>query len=293
MMNRRAIIAFSLIIVASQILTGCNSLFNRNQDEVDIDALVQTSIAQTQSISAVPETVGESDLTEVPPAPTDEILATPTETLTPTLAPTPTETLTPTLSNPQVQVGVDTNCRVGPGDIYDIVGGLLVGETAQVVGQYLPGNYWIIDNPDGSGDCWIWGYYATLEGPVDDLPYFTQPPTPTPTVTPKPVVNWTGTWTSAYAEVGNPYVTFPISLTQSDSIVYGSFTYNTMYYSLTGSLSADLLTLSGYWDNGITTGPFLFHWLNANQFNGNAASDSIEWCGYRNGASIPSPCLYP
>jgi hypothetical protein len=188
---------------------------------------------------------------------------------------------------------MDTNCRLGPGQVYDIVGGLLVGETGNVVGRYLDGNYWIINNPDGGGECWLWGYYATLEGPLDNLPYYTPPPTPTPTLTPTPVIEWTGTWTTAYAEIGNPYVTFSISLTQSDGIVYGSFTYNTVYYSLTGSLSDDLMTFSGYWDNGITTGPFLFHWLNPNQFNGNAANGSIEWCGYRNGASIPSPCLYP
>jgi hypothetical protein len=91
---------------------------------------------------------------------------------------------TPTLSTPQVHVDMDTNCRKGPGQIYDIVGSLLIGEIGNVVGRYMDGDYWVINNPDGRGECWIWGFYATLEGPLDVLPYYTPPPTPTPTVTP-------------------------------------------------------------------------------------------------------------
>jgi hypothetical protein len=283
----RFTIILSLLILSSLIVSACTSSKDVDQEEQDVEAIVQTSIAQTQWVIQETEMALSGNATEIPLAPTDVILPTVTETLIPTTTLTPTETLTPTLANAQVHVDVDTNCRIGPGELYDIVGGLMVGETAEVVGRYQSGNYWVIENPDGSGECWIWGYYATLEGPLENLPYVTQPPTPTP------VVEWTGTWTTAYAEIGDPYITITVSLTQSDDIVYGSFTYNTMYYSLTGSLSDDLRTLSGYWDNGITTGPFLFHWLNPNQFNGNAANGSIEWCGYRNGAAIPSPCLYP
>lgn len=43
----------------------------------------------------------------------------------PTATQTPTETLTPTPVIPQISVSVPTNCRVGPGKVYDRVGALL------------------------------------------------------------------------------------------------------------------------------------------------------------------------
>ena len=105
---------------------------------------------------------------------------TPTSTPTQTLSPTPLFTLTSLI--PQISVSVATNCRVGPGKVYDRVGALLVGEVAEVVGHNLAGNYWYIRNPDSStGFCWVWGEYATLSGNTSTLPIFTPPPSPTPT----------------------------------------------------------------------------------------------------------------
>ena len=112
---------------------------------------------------------------------------TPTETLTPTatLSATPTLTFTPLI--PLISVSVPTNCRNGPGKVYDMVGALLVGEIAQVYGRDPTSNYWYIRNPDsGSEFCWVWGEYATLTGPILLLPVLTPPPTPTPTFTPLP-----------------------------------------------------------------------------------------------------------
>jgi hypothetical protein len=82
---------------------------------------------------------------------------------------------------PLISVSVDTNCRVGPGKIYDRLGALLVGETAEVAGIDPTGRYWYIRNPDQPGGfCWLWGEYATLAGNTGSLPIFTPPPTPTP-----------------------------------------------------------------------------------------------------------------
>ncbi len=97
----------------------------------------------------------------------------PSSTPFPTDTPTITPTFTPTV--PMVKVSVDTNCRTGPGVIYDRVGGLLVGEEAVVVGKFTPGNYWVINNPDSSGTCWLWGQYATVSGNTAGLPEYTQP----------------------------------------------------------------------------------------------------------------------
>jgi len=140
---------------------------------------VGTSIAQTVIVgvsqSAVPPisspTFAALTFTFTPESPT----LTPTETPTSTLAIAPTSTI------PLISVSVNTNCRIGPGRVYDRVGALLVGETAQVYGRNPTGEYWYIRNPDsGEEFCWLWGEYATLLGNVTLLPVYTPPPTPTP-----------------------------------------------------------------------------------------------------------------
>ena len=102
---------------------------------------------------------------------------TPTITLSPTIPPTGT------LSIPMVSVSVDTNCRTGPGVIYDYLTSLMVGEKAEVVGKYtsVTPTYWIIKK--GSTTCWLWGQYATVEGNTSSLPEKIPPPSPTPTFT--------------------------------------------------------------------------------------------------------------
>jgi hypothetical protein len=110
----------------------------------------------------------------VTPMPTFTPLFTPTVTLTPS----PVFTATPAV--PLVSVSVATNCRVGPGKVYDRVGALQVGEVAEVVGRNEAGNYWYIRNPRTNGLCWLWGEYATLTGNFASLPVYTPPPTPTP-----------------------------------------------------------------------------------------------------------------
>jgi len=153
-------------------LTGCNlpsQAPGTPTPETDIIAtatsLALTVIAQSSQLAA----------TEIPSS-------TPFPTDTPTLALTSTSTV------PTVRVSVDTNCRTGPGIVYDRVGGLLVGEEAVVVGKYSVTNYWIINNPDAAGTCWLWGEYATVTGNTAGLPEYTAPPTPTPTYTLTPSI---------------------------------------------------------------------------------------------------------
>ena len=110
--------------------------------------------------------------------------ATPVDTPTPTMTPLPTDTPTPTI--PLVSVSVDTSCRSGPGKVYDYLGALLVGETAQVVGKRTSHNYWIIKNPDAGGNCWLWGQYASINGNTDSLVEYAIPAVPTPIIPPAP-----------------------------------------------------------------------------------------------------------
>ena len=108
-------------------------------------------------------------------------------TVTPTTIPsTPTITSTLPPSIPMVSVSVDTNCRTGPGVVYDYLTGLSVGEKAEVVGKYtsVTPTYWVIKK--GSITCWLYGQYATVEGDTSNLPEMVPPPSPTPVPTDTP-----------------------------------------------------------------------------------------------------------
>jgi uncharacterized protein YraI len=113
-------------------------------------------------------------------SPTPEFTPTPENTSTPEFTPTITNTPTPTI--PIVTVSQTTNCRTGPGTQYDLIGGLNVGQSAEVVGKYSNGNYWIIKTSGSTGICWLWGQYATVTGNTANLPEYPVPPTPTPSL---------------------------------------------------------------------------------------------------------------
>lgn len=184
----RACLLAAALLFAS--LACANTPVFPTSDTGDIStAAAQTVIADlTQNVpqatlSATLEPTSTSTFTPEPPT------FTPTETLTPTSTLTATPSLTFTPLVPLISVSVPTNCRNGPGKVYDMVGALLVGVVAEVYGRDPTNNYWYIRNPDwGDEFCWVWGEYATLTGPVLLLPVFTPPPTPTPTFTPSPTL---------------------------------------------------------------------------------------------------------
>lgn len=146
---------------------ACNLPSATPTPAIHVDATL-TSLALTQA--------GQNTPAGLPTFPLD----TPTITLTPTSTPT----LPPAV--PIVSVSVNTNCRTGPGVVYDYLTGLLVGEKAEVVGKYtsVTPTYWIIKK--GSITCWLYGQYATVEGDTSSLPEMVPPPSPTPVPTDTP-----------------------------------------------------------------------------------------------------------
>lgn len=133
----------------------------------------EVSIAQTVAARQT-----EAALVNPPTATFTSLPALATLTFEPTLSSTPE--LTPTLETPLITVSADTNCRTGPGQVFERVGMLLVGETAEIVGREPRGEYWLIPNPDESDVeyCWVWGEYATVTGNLLPLLFASPPPTP-------------------------------------------------------------------------------------------------------------------
>ncbi|MBN2257259.1 MAG: hypothetical protein JW704_05485 [Anaerolineaceae bacterium] len=105
----------------------------------------------------------------------------PTETVNP-----PTQesspTVTVTSSVPLLSVSMDTNCREGPdANIWKAIGAVLVGQKTEIVAKYDKGHWYIVKNPSNPNErCWVFDFYATIEGDTSTLPKATIPPTPTP-----------------------------------------------------------------------------------------------------------------
>lgn len=180
--HRSILLSVTVLLVASLACVVPNVSIAPTADPGAMETTVAQMIAAalTQTAQSIPPTAIPTDtppFTFTPEPPT----FTPTVTLTatPVFTSTPVFTATPVV--PLISVSVATNCRIGPGRIYDRVGALLVGQFAEVVGRNNVGNYWYIRNPSRSTDyCWLWGEYATVSGNVAALPVYTPPPTPTP-----------------------------------------------------------------------------------------------------------------
>ncbi len=195
--------SFVLLSIALLILTpACNRPGLTDGTDADADtvgtAVQETIVAQTvQAINAEQPTDQEAK-EEISPSPPPS--DTPDVSATASLTPEPSETPTPETAF--VQVSVDTNCRLGPGKIYPREGALLTGEEAEIIARDPQSQYWYIRNPDKpSAFCWLWGYYATPEGPTDSLPVFTPPPTPTLTSTPTSTPTQDLTFDVVYTEM--------------------------------------------------------------------------------------------
>jgi hypothetical protein len=183
-------------------------------------AVAQTMAAATQTAGpGIPVTGDETPTPTATPVPT----ASPTLSSLPTVTAAPTDTAVPAQSATpvftpgvaQLYVSLPTNCRLGPSVSYTRVGGLPLGQVANIVGRNATGDYWIIRNPQRASEvCWLWGRYAVVSGDTSGLPVFSPPPLPTPT--PKVAISLsgvdtcpdTGTWWPELAVENTGGVTF-------------------------------------------------------------------------------------
>lgn len=112
-------------------------------------------------------------------------------TITPTLTSTLTPSITPslTLGPPMATANENSNCRFGPGQVYDVISYLNHNQSAPITGRNAETTWWVIERVDGGGTCWIWDGVVTVSGDTSQVPVVQPPPTPTPTptFTPSPV----------------------------------------------------------------------------------------------------------
>ncbi len=276
---------FPTLLAIACALSGCGFPAGDIDEQIAL-AIAQTQVAMTQTALSLGE--GQTQPVQNPddPQPPGQATPSPSQTPEPSLTPSPTITLSPTPDTPMVSVSIDTNCRRGPGKQYDIIGALLVGESAQVTGKSADGVFWIIQNPDRAGECWLWANYATVTGPTDALPVVTQPPTPTPQFL------WTGTWDAVNHPVGGMGIVLSMTTTVNGRAFPGTMGlpgFDPLSFS--GTVSDDWLSVSGTWTNGPDEGTFKLFAVGTNQFNGSSRNGEVfQWCGGRAGAGFPNPC---
>lgn len=149
--------------------------------DLSLDQFFNGPPPQGQSSDQAPEQEQTTDLQDspIPPSPTDtEAPDTPTFTPSATASLTPTYTLTPT---PYAYISQNTNCRYGPGSVYDLLHTYLSGQEALLLGKNAAEDFYYTEDGNGAApDCWLWAKYATPVGDISLLPIFTPPPTPTP-----------------------------------------------------------------------------------------------------------------
>ena len=135
-----------------------------------------TQAPATEPPQATEKTIPDSPVPPADTAPPEQLPATLTPTFT--LEPTTPPTFTPM---PQVMISGNTNCRTGPGSVYDWLHTYLAGQQALLTGKNADGTFWFVSDQNGiNPDCWLWGKYATPVGDTAYVPVFTPPPTPTP-----------------------------------------------------------------------------------------------------------------
>ncbi len=68
------------------------------------------------------------------------------------------------------------NCRFGPGTSYAVIGALLLGRQAEIIGRNSDSTWWYVRNPsDPSTSCWLSAEFVETMGDVQALPVVNSP----------------------------------------------------------------------------------------------------------------------
>lgn len=140
------------MVILAVILTSCN-----------LDAVTPTAAPLSAPTTDTPQ----------PVLPTPTLV--PIETLlaqdTPTAIPTSTSRVI--LASPRDQ---PVNCRFGPDISYAVVGALIVGRQAEVIGKSIDVTWWYVRNPsDPSTNCWLSADFVAIVGNAEGLPVVSPP----------------------------------------------------------------------------------------------------------------------
>jgi len=174
----------SLVLV---LLAACSLPTPEASNRVDPVEATRTMIALATQVEATQQAI-RAQLPESQPQPDAQGPATltplPAEPAFPT-DPSPTATLLPPMTSvaPIAHVNENTNCRAGPGTVYDLRYIAMAGDVLPVLANSTFSDYVVVEDPAHPGQqCWLWTRYVDLRGDLTGLPVRTPPPTPTPSL---------------------------------------------------------------------------------------------------------------
>jgi len=173
-----ALLSLSAILVSACALSGLLLPGSKPAEEAtQTMQAVATEAQATLDAASQPTPAEASTATSAPPAAS----STPAPSDTPAVTDTPANTPTPTI--PIAHVNQNTNCRTGPGTMYDLRYTAGAGSNLTIVGRTTLNDYLIVNDPNHPGQtCWLWLRYADVSGDTSTLPLSTPPPTPTPSI---------------------------------------------------------------------------------------------------------------
>jgi uncharacterized protein YraI len=124
----------------------------------------------TETPASTPTSMLDTPIASIP-------ITAPTSTATPLGIELPTITSTSTssvfLASPKDQ---PVNCRFGPGTSYAVIGALIVGRQAEIIGRNQDSTWWYVRNPsDPSTSCWLSTEFVQTVGNVHSLPVVSPP----------------------------------------------------------------------------------------------------------------------
>ena len=151
-----------LWLITAMVLSTCNMPASNTTAEPstpDATATADPSATQTMQAKLIPT-------------------STSTVTVTATLTLEPSATSTP--EPPKAEVVRESNCRIGPGGLYDLVAKYPVGQMLDVVAKDLGGGYWFVQNSEKPEEqCYLLAQNIKITGETELLPKFTPLPSPT------------------------------------------------------------------------------------------------------------------
>jgi hypothetical protein len=136
--------------------------------------ITMLALALTLQACHLPTNVpSQETATSLPPQP----LVTETPSLTPLPADTPIPTLTATPTTPIAwPLNQAVNCRFGPNLDWVVVGALLVGQTATILGKNEDASWWYLATPNDPGTpCWVAASVTLTAGNLAGLQIISPP----------------------------------------------------------------------------------------------------------------------
>jgi hypothetical protein len=208
--------------------------------------------------------------------------ATPTPSPTPTVSPTPTG---PWNGHWETNCGADACAGADLIQTGNTVVGTYAGGAGTingtVSGNHLKGTW--TRGGSGTFDWWLNNSNTKWRGNWDGINGWCAHRSGDSDPNPCSVGLFNGDWTVV---CGGGICSGAMHIDQNGQNFTGTYINGTIGGTINGNVA------TGQWHVGGSSGDIKWYLISSKQFNGNYGG-SNEWCGYRGGASAPSPCLKP